>query len=171
VNLSFQDIKNAKRRFWPKVDKRGPNECWEWARRLDPDGYGSLSVTFSKNNDKEIRANRFSLMLKLGRLLKPGLCALHNCPGGDNPSCVNPVHLWEGSIGDNMKDKMKKGRFRGNTHIGTQCSRAKLTEKKVLAVRKEHATGKVTYAELGRRHKMHPTSIRSLVLRDTWKHI
>jgi hypothetical protein len=35
---------------------------------------------------------------------------LHNCPGGDDPCCVKPSHLWTGTQAENMRDKARKGR-------------------------------------------------------------
>jgi len=28
-------------RFWDKVDKRGPDECWPWLANIEPTGYGT----------------------------------------------------------------------------------------------------------------------------------
>jgi hypothetical protein len=50
------------------------------------------------------------LEAKLGRDLRPGSGALHTC---DNPACIRPDHLFEGTTQDNMRDMARKGR--GNT--------------------------------------------------------
>lgn len=91
-------------RFWMKVDKRGENDCWLWTGAADWDGYGVII-----NNGKNIRASRLSLELA-GRPLKPENFACHNCPNGDNPRCVNPNHLFEGTHRENTDDMIKKGR-------------------------------------------------------------
>ena len=53
-----------------------------------------------------------------------GLYVCHNCPGGDNPLCCNPAHLFLGTQKDNMQDAAKKDR---TTH-GSKNPMAKLTE-------------------------------------------
>src|SRR3954468_24321166 len=92
--------------FWKKVDKRGTDDCWIWTGKRDGHGYG----IFRGFSGKGEQASRFSLELSTGVPLKEGECALHNCPNGDNPSCVNPGHLWIGTKADNNTDKMEKGR-------------------------------------------------------------
>lgn len=89
------------RRFWSYV-KKTPT-CWLWIgdKRL---GYGRLRV-----NGEKVSAHRFSCELHKGPLPK-GKKALHNCPNGDNPSCVNPDHLWAGTQAENVKDMYVKGR-------------------------------------------------------------
>jgi hypothetical protein len=78
----------------------GPG-CWEWVAAKDRDGYGQF-----KGNG-HVRAHRFSYDEFVGPIPE-GLQVLHRC---DNPSCVNPEHLWVGTNADNMADKCEKGRL------------------------------------------------------------
>src|ERR1019366_9352874 len=102
-------------RFWPKVDMTsGPNGCWLWTgfKQKNADGsdmYGSCRV------EGVIRyAHRIAWQLAHPEGIPPRMVGrdgiegktfvLHNCPGGDNPACVNDAHLWLGTDHDNMAD-------------------------------------------------------------------
>jgi hypothetical protein len=83
--------------------------CWIWLGAIKSYGYGSI-----KYRNKDMRANRVSWLAFKGEIPK-GLCVLHHC---DNPACVNPDHLFLGTLKDNMQDCIKKGR----RHHGGYCS-------------------------------------------------
>lgn len=69
-------------RFWAKVDKRGPDDCWEWIGRRSRDGYG----VFRSNN-----AHIFAYELAYGpRPSGERIEIHHKC---ENKGCVNPAHL------------------------------------------------------------------------------
>jgi hypothetical protein len=91
-------------RFWEKVDKRGPNDCWLWLASKNRKGYGSFTA-----NGYAGRAHRFSYQLHYGPI-PTGMFVCHNCPGGDNPACVNPAHLWLGTTQQNTADMVSKRR-------------------------------------------------------------
>jgi hypothetical protein len=92
-------------RFWGRVNKAEPNDCWSWRGAKDGMGYGTLG-----GDNTETPAHRVSWMIHFGEIPK-GMCVLHRC---DNPSCVNPNHLFLGTRLDNARDRDAKERgYRG----------------------------------------------------------
>lgn len=92
-------------RFWEKVDRRGPDECWEWKDSLGTTGYGQF-CTYDGQRNHTLKAHRVAYELTNGQI-PDGLCVLHRC---DNRRCVNPFHLFLGTRGDNWNDMISKGR-------------------------------------------------------------
>lgn len=94
-------------KFIEKIDFNGSliltTPCWEWAASKNSKGYGQLGNGFGK---APLRAHRLSWELYKGEIPK-GLCVCHRC---DNPSCVNPEHLFLATHQDNMQDMVNKKR-------------------------------------------------------------
>lgn len=88
-------------RFWDKVGIQGAENCWVWLASTDRFGRGRF-----KWNGTTGYAPRFSWELHKAPI-PGGLYVLHKC---DNPSCVNPDHLFLGTKGDNNRDRQAKGR-------------------------------------------------------------
>lgn len=152
-------------RFARKVDRNGPipahcpelGPCHVWTGAKDPKGYGRVNF-----KGKAILSHRVALFLHHGSW--PTLHALHRC---DNPSCVNPDHLFEGTDADNMYDKVAKNRQAKGLNVGARGEQhgcAKLTEQQVRDIRANYALCRVTQKELGDRYGVH-TSTVSLIIR------
>lgn len=102
-------------RFWPKVNVFGQDECWLWTG-ANSRGYGQITV-----DGKKRKATQVSWEIYHGKPFPTGLMACHTC---DNPRCVNPAHIWPGTMSQNIRDAVSKGRHvaanapwrRGITH-------------------------------------------------------
>lgn len=123
---------SAAARFWRYVNRRGPNQCWQWLAGCNDQGYGRLRV-----NGEYVQAHRFSWELHNGPIPE-GMMICHTC---DFPGCVNPAHLFLGTASDNMQDMVEKGRGRQPRKTGEEHGMAKLTEVDVVGIRKLASLG------------------------------
>lgn len=81
-------------RFWPKVDRKGPEDCWNWLGAVAGNGYGSIfleEVAREGGGVKVINAqvHRVAWELTHGEI-QDGLVIDHMCK---NTLCCNPAHL------------------------------------------------------------------------------
>jgi hypothetical protein len=104
-------------RFWAHVDKNGPmpanlpsdaGPCWLWTGRTRTGNYAGMHVQEPGTPDApEIKgtkpATHVSWFLTFGVWPERDMC--HAC---DNPPCVNPGHLFDGSRADNLYDGRAK---------------------------------------------------------------
>jgi len=96
------------------------NECWEWNKSTNHK-YGSLRF----NNNKGV-AHRISYIIK-NRYIPKDMIICHKC---DNPSCINPNHLFVGTYSDNAKDAVSKGRYGNNG----KCERLIFNEEQIKEI-------------------------------------
>lgn len=148
-------------RFWSKVDRRGPGECWLWLAYRKPNGYGQFTVV----KGTFMTASRVAMALTIGRPLLQGELACHTC---DNPPCVNPSHLFPGSGSVNAFDSVEKGR--ANRAKGIAHPSAKLTEEQVREIR-THSDRFGLAEELGRSYGVAGNTIRSIRNGSNWGHV
>lgn len=149
-------------RFWSRVDKDGPvpehmphlGSCWVWTGSKHKFGYG-----FQRFMGKSEVAHRVSWFLEHGVVSSKFVC--HRC---DNPGCVRPSHLWEGTCGENQKDMADKGRggspgFQGITHPMAALNEADVYEIRKLwdekcgqaEIAKQFGISRIHAARIGRR--------------------
>ena len=110
MNMAFQKIMTDEERFWQKVEKT--DTCWLWTGCKDRKGYGKFWL-----NKKVGSAHRGSYILFKG-MIPDGLSVCHSC---DIPACVNPEHLWLGTIADNSIDMHRKNRHPPQNRLQTHC--------------------------------------------------
>lgn len=151
-------------RFWKKVVKRGPDDCWDWIAAKSECGYGRL---WSNEISHHIMAHRFSFEIHHGRTAARHLEVCHKC---DNPGCVNPLHLFEGTHQQNMTDMAQKGRAKNAPRHGTEHTLSKLTEEQIPTIRNRVAGGE-SLSSLGREYGVACGTIGDIRDRKTWRHV
>ena len=100
------------------------NGCIEWVG-ASCRGYGSITL-----HGEKYKTHRVMYEEMFGDIPR-GLFVCHTC---DNPSCVNPEHLFLGSQLDNMRDMIAKGRQPDRS--GENNPRSKLSKEDVLLIRR-----------------------------------
>ena len=145
-------------RFDEKYIPEPMSGCWLWIgaiydRRL---GYGKISV-----DGKRQYAHRMSWELHNDRLAGKGH-VLHKC---DNPTCVNPAHLYLGDQAQNNRDRDERGR-----HValrGTHNGMAKLTDSQIREIRDSSLSSIRIAPSFG----VDPATIRTIRRRETWAYV
>ncbi len=140
-----------------KVSQSG---CWEWVGGKDKDGYG----TFKSHHleQKFMRAHRWSYAYHNNTTIQQWANICHKC---DNPSCVNPDHLWIGTVKENQRDKWDKGR--ANISTGERLPQSILTEAQVRNILIDPRPNSRIAADYG----VASQTIASIKNKDSWQHI
>lgn len=136
--------------------------CWEYSGTILTNGYGRLLY------DGQIYSpHRLSYELNIGPI-PDGLFVLHKC---DNRCCVNPDHLFVGTLKDNADDMRAKGRDAYGENFGENNGQAKLTEDQVRQIRKLLDEDVYSQREIGDLFGVTRGAIKMIKLRQTWRHI
>lgn len=147
-------------KFWSRVDKSPglgrDGKCWEWQGKKLKRGYGN--ILFER---KPRMVHHVSWFLEYGQF--PVLWLLHSC---DNPACVNPEHLREGTYVDNTADMVSRNRQSKGEHRPN----SKLKEADILAIRAEPTVWGIQTI-LSKRYGVPTASISRIRRGLSWKHV
>ena len=160
-----------------------PNSgCWIWlgcvSRRKEAE-YGLF-----RHKGFRWRAHRASWVAFRGQIPE-GMAVCHKC---DNTLCVNPSHLFLGSLGDNNKDRRRKKRdfwFKDNKKAsailaearklaiapkGEKNGQSKLNNACVKKIRSLASNG-ITQRVIAKDFHVSQAVISTIVTRKTWQHV
>jgi hypothetical protein len=154
-------------RFWNLVDRsHGAASCWHWLGTRNRGGYGVFRIGSTLDGSRrKVSAHRFAWELEHGD--PAAACVLHTC---DNPACVNPDHLFLGTLRDNTQDMLRKGRNRPPRLQGSAHGRARLNENAVREIRGTTAAHR-SNVELAERFGVCVGTIEQARYGKTWRHV
>lgn len=157
-------ITPASDRLAALVDRRGPDECWNFHGAKQHFGHGLITVWTGRRSGYTEKAHRLAWQVANGQI-PDGLCVCHKC---DNPACCNPAHLFLGTKADNAKDMYAKGR---DSHPrGEQHPNAKIDDAMVREIRLRVANGE-SFASVGRKFGIDYSNVSLISKRRAWAHV
>lgn len=169
--MNRRSDEGEKQRIIRKVIKNPDTGCWEWqgkktsqsknGRHTSLQGYGVIHFRGKGSQ----RVHRVMAHLYNGFDLRSSLCVCHKC---DNVACVNPKHLFVGTVADNNRDMDQKGR-RVKQH-GADNFWAKLTDDQVRSIRNHRKSG-WTYEAIGKKFSISGVNVYNITAGKTWKHL
>lgn len=133
------------------------NGCWNFTGACNPIWDQGVFWYRGKNRI----ASRVAYLLCTGDI-PDDICVLHTC---DNPSCINPEHLFLGTFQDNTDDMINKNR----KPLGEEATQNSLTEEMVRNIREEIKY--VSQSILAKRYKVTKSAIKHITKNRSWKHI
>lgn len=143
-------------RFFKFVNKT--DTCWLWDGTIANNGYGFIIF-----RGKRLQTHRASYEMHNGPIPN-GLFVCHTC---DVRACVNPEHLFLGTIVENRADCVAKRR---HSH-GQSHGWSKLTNDDVIQMRTLFATGAYSKVEISRQFGVTPSAAGKAINGKMWKHI
>lgn len=152
----------------------GPQNCWLWPRALDHAGRGRVWV------DGKLKLAHRAVWECVRGQIPAGALLCHHC---DNPTCVNPNHLYVGTPLTNGRDMSVRKRTwahrdperakrvgvefgkRNTWSRGDANPKAKLTPEQVISIRTDSRPTKELVAQYG----VHRTAIQRIRSGKQWK--
>lgn len=132
------------------MSRRQPGGCRIWTRHRTRSGYGQIGV-----DGQVLYAHRVSYVLSCG-LIPHGMNVCHRC---DNPSCIEPSHLFLSMQAGNMRDCAIKGR-----------TTSPLTAAQVRDIRRRLANGEIQKS-IAKRYGVSQAAVSLIKLRRKWRHV
>jgi hypothetical protein len=150
------------------------DSCWIWTGSRSK-GYGDFTIRHVK-----FKSHRIAWVLATGQWPPDNLCVLHRC---DNPSCVNPDHLFLGTNADNVADRHAKGRdarVSGDANgsrlhperlpSGVDHHRSKINPDKAREIRSAWRSG-ARQVDLALRYGLNQGTVSAICRNVIWKEV
>lgn len=148
IHLSSKHIQSFHRKY------ETGNGCWIWTAATRTRGYGMFNGYV---------ASRVSYFLAHG--IDPA--ELNVCHTFDNPSCVNPAHLFLGTAKENAADREEKGR--SNPPFGENGPGAKLTKEQALEIKALIEAGNLSQRKIAKMYGINQSNVSDMKRGIQWR--
>lgn len=142
-----------------RIDKDSETGCWNWAGHKNKTGYGVINNPWYGKFGTPF-AHRISYIVHKGPIEK-GMFICHTC---DNPKCINPLHLYEGTAQDNVDDRTNRGRHGHRNEL-----KRKLTDDQVKEIRKLSKTK--SQRDIAKIYKVSQRTVCNIINNKTYKDV
>lgn len=161
VKFEWKNKKSLKDRFLDNVIPDQVTSCWLWKLRKDKDGYGKIKWQHIVRS-----AHRVSAHLYLGLKFEDShILVCHHC---DNPECVNPDHLYLGTVRNNFDDAVSRGSIKW--YSDEKSPNHKLSKNDAQEIWDLKQNGAVT-KDVALRFGVSRGSVENIVKGHTWPHL
>ena len=163
IELDLSEASRAS--FMSRVDKSGElrvkdlGRCWKWVgKTVTKKGYGRLWL-----DGRAVLAHRVAFYLHNNRW--PSDLCCHHC---DNPICVNPAHLYDGTAKDNALDMVKRGRIRRT--VGEAHAQTKFSDSEALEILAAHEA-RFLQKDIAKAYDVDQTTVSLICIGKHWRHV
>ena len=133
--------------------------CWDWKKKCSTEKYPRMNYS---RLEPKMTIHTYSWTINFGQIPK-GSMVCHKC---DNTRCSNPLHLFLGTAGDNIRDCVSKGRH----NFGSKHGMSKLTEIKVFEMKNLLSMG-ASLSYLSKKYSISISTIGRIKNNKLWKHV
>jgi hypothetical protein len=138
--------------------KINENGCWVFQGSLNQNGYGRVRI-----KSKDYIAHRLIAHIAIRPLTSELQVVAHKC---DNPSCINPEHLFITTSAGNTLDRHLKGR----TAHGSKHPSSKINDDIVKQIIHLYSTG-VSQNKISKMFNISQSLVSNIIHKKTWKHV
>ena len=162
IRLNYKNIILTKEIINKIKNNTKKEKCWLYLGHKDKDGYPRMKI-----NKKLCRISRIVYEMNYGSF-DQSLMVCHKC---DNPSCINPKHLFLGTAKDNKQDCIRKKRL--NPPRGINHWHAKFKDDDIRYIRKNYIKGHSIYNLdfFAKKYNVCMRNICFIIQNKTWRHV